>query len=50
MFHCFLGRRFAVVAANGFGDVVGVVTDRNVRHMAAPRSVLVGSVQLLLSR
>jgi hypothetical protein len=47
--HCFFGWRVAVVAANGFGDVVGVVTDRDVRHMATPWAILVCSLQLLLS-
>jgi hypothetical protein len=47
--HGFVGGRVAVVAAYGFGDVVGVVTDGDVRHMSAPRSVLEGAVQLLLS-
>jgi hypothetical protein len=48
--HGFFGWRIAVITANGFCDVMGVVTDRNVRHMAAPWSILVCSVQLLLSR
>jgi hypothetical protein len=47
--HGFVGGRVAVVAADGFCDVVGVVTDGDVRHMSAPRSVLEGAVQLLLS-
>lgn len=49
MLHCFVGGRVAVVAADGFCDVVGVVTDGDVRYMSAPRSVLEGAVQLLLS-
>lgn len=49
MLHCFFGWRVAVVTANGFGDVVGVVTDGDLRHMASPRAILVCSVQLLLS-
>jgi hypothetical protein len=47
--HGLLGWRVAVVTANCFCDVVGVVTDRNVRHMAAPWTTLVCSLQLLLS-
>lgn len=49
MLHGFFGWRVAVVAANGFGDVVGVVTDGDLRHMASPWAILVGSLQLLLS-
>jgi hypothetical protein len=48
--HILFGWRIAVVAANCFGDVVGVVTDRNMWHMAAPWSTLICSFQLLLSR
>ena len=50
MLHGFLGWRVAVVTANGFCDVVGVVTDGYMRHMAAPWAILVCSLQLLLSR
>lgn len=48
--HGLVGRRVAVVAANGLRYVVGVVADGDLRHMAAPGPRLVCPFQLLLSR